>query len=111
MAELSYALKTAEARFVMCSPACLDVAVQAGRAAGIHSSRVFLLEGEGGKEGFKTLGELSEMGRAYGEKAQVEVFRIPRGKTNRDVCGFLCFSSGTTGLPKAVSSSFLLLEG
>jgi acyl-coenzyme A synthetase/AMP-(fatty) acid ligase len=58
-----------------------------------------------------------EMGRREGE--QVDYFRIPEGKTNIDICeyeedlclagtnvfegGFLSFSSGTTGLPKAVS--------
>jgi 4-coumarate--CoA ligase len=46
--------------------------------------------------------QLLEIGKSYGEAGQIEQFRLPAGKKNKDVCGFLSFSSGTTGLPKAV---------
>lgn len=57
---------------------------------------------EGKLEGYGNLQELVEEGKGFGEKGQVEEWCIPRGKTNVNVCGFLSFSSGTTGLPKAV---------
>ncbi|PGH09205.1 hypothetical protein AJ79_05734 [Helicocarpus griseus UAMH5409] len=98
--EMSYALKTANARILMTMPSSMDVAVKAARNAGIPKSRIFLLEGE--IEGYTTMRQLLDIGRSYGSEGQVRAFKIPRGKANKDVCGFLSFSSGTTGLPKAV---------
>lgn len=97
--EMAYALKTADAKFIFTLPGCVKVALEAAQRVGIGKEKVFLLEGE--IEGFVGLKELVEMGRR--EKVQVEEFKIPRGKKNGEVCAFLSFSSGTTGLPKAVS--------
>lgn len=49
-----------------------------------------------------TIKDLLEIGKSYGESGQIPPFQLPKGKKNKDVCGFLSFSSGTTGLPKAV---------
>ncbi|KAK4498053.1 hypothetical protein PRZ48_010709 [Zasmidium cellare] len=96
--EMSYALQKADARFLMTHQDSMDVAVKSAEKAGVKKEHIFLLEGE--LEGFKSIKTLIEEGRRLGE--QVAYFRIPEGKTNFDVCGFLSFSSGTTGLPKAV---------
>ncbi|OJD18945.1 hypothetical protein AJ78_01057 [Emergomyces pasteurianus Ep9510] len=98
--EMTYALKTAGAKFLMTMPTSIAVAAQAAKNAGIPKDRVFLLEGE--IDGYTTMGQLLNIGRSYGPDGQAKSFKIPRGKTNKDVCGFLSFSSGTTGLPKAV---------
>ncbi|PNS20606.1 4-coumarate--CoA ligase-like 7 [Sphaceloma murrayae] len=98
--EMTYALKTADAKFLMTHPNSMEVATKAAANAGIPKQNLFLLEGA--LEGYTTIKDLIEIGKGYGELEQVMPFEIPKGKTNFDICGFLSFSSGTTGLPKAV---------
>lgn len=98
--EMASALKTAQSKYIMTVPNSIEVARAAANEAGIPLERIFLLEGE--LEGYTTMKQLLEMGKSYGKGGQSPVYRIPNGSTN-NVCGFLNFSSGTTGLPKAVS--------
>lgn len=98
--EMAYALRTGGAKFLMTHPASMEVAKKAAAEAGIPKENLFLLEGK--LEGYKSIQDLIASGEKQGEKGQVQSFKIPKGKTNFDVCGFLSFSSGTTGLPKAV---------
>ncbi|OCK73502.1 4-coumarate-CoA ligase 2 [Lepidopterella palustris CBS 459.81] len=100
--EMTHALKTADAKYIMTVPNSIKVALAAAKEAGIPKERIFLLEGE--VEGYTTMKQLLEIGKSYGNDGQTPIYRIPKGRTN-DVCGFLTFSSGTTGLPKAVMLS------
>jgi 4-coumarate--CoA ligase len=100
--EMSSALRTAQSKFLLTVPGSLDIAVAAAKNAGIPQEHIFLLEGEHG--GFTTMKELLAIGKGYGSNDQTPAWKIPQGKKNKDICGFLNFSSGTTGLPKAVSS-------
>lgn len=97
--EMAYTLKTASAKFLMTVPGSMEIAAKAAEEAGIPKSNVILLEGN--LEGFTTVQELILVGKGLKD---VDAYRIPQGKTNSDICGFLSFSSGTTGLPKAVSA-------
>jgi 4-coumarate--CoA ligase len=101
--EMSNALKTAKTKFLMTVPNSLGIAIASAQNAGIPQEHVFLLEGE--HEGFTSMKELLEIGKSYGPDAQTPAYKIPKGKKNKDICGFLNFSSGTTGLPKAVMLS------
>ncbi|ORY66136.1 uncharacterized protein BCR38DRAFT_522981 [Pseudomassariella vexata] len=97
--EMTHALRTAKTKFLATHPTSIQVAVKAAQNVGIPQRNIFLLEGE--LDGYTTIQDLIKMGQSYGEKGQVPHFSIPVAKKNKDVCAFLSFSSGTTGLPKA----------
>lgn len=78
----------------------MEIAVAAAEKAGLPKDRIFLLEGK--VPGHKNMADLLQQGKSYGQYSQVSQYKIPYGKKSSDVLGFLSFSSGTTGLPKAV---------
>jgi len=87
--EMSYALKTAKGKFLATSPSSIEVAEAAAKNVGIPKKHIFLLEGE--LPGYTTVKELVEIGKSYGEKGQIQSFKVPPGKKNKDVCAFLSF--------------------
>lgn len=103
---MTYALQKSSAKFLITVPSSMHIAAAAAKDAGIPKENLFLLEGE--MEGFTNMKELLEIGKSYGEEGQVKPFEIPKGKTNFETLAFLSFSSGTTGLPKAVSDESLI---
>ncbi|KUI61164.1 4-coumarate--CoA ligase-like 1 [Cytospora mali] len=98
--EMTYSLRIANANFIATHPTSMKVAVEAARNAGIPKEHIFLLEGK--LDGYTTIQDLIHVGKSFDERDQVPYFQIPLGKKNKDICAFLSFSSGTTGLPKAV---------
>jgi 4-coumarate--CoA ligase len=100
--EMAHMLKTAETKILMTLPGSLDVAIAAATEAGISRRNVLLLEGSA--PGFTNIQQLLSQFRDE-KLALVPHYRIPYGKTNEHICGYLNASSGTTGLAKAVMLS------
>jgi acyl-coenzyme A synthetase/AMP-(fatty) acid ligase len=98
--EMIHVFRTVGAKYVICYDENLDIVRKAARKCGIEEKGVLVLEGKA-KE-MTSVEDLVEEGRQLGEEMQVEPWRVPLGKKNSEVCAVLCFSSGTTGLPKAV---------
>jgi 4-coumarate--CoA ligase len=98
--EMIHALKTVQPKYLITVASRLSVAREAAESIGLPREQIILLDNE--VEGHVSLGQLLKIGKAYGATDQVLPFQIPRGKVNTDICAFISFSSGTSGLPKAV---------
>lgn len=105
--EMIHVLRVAQVKFLIAAPACIKTATQAAQAVGLPRDHVFLLEGK--SDDRLAVPQLIEKGKHLG-KIEDEAFGVPKGKTNAEICAFLCFSSGTTGLPKAVRSHLLHIK-
>ncbi|EGX91971.1 4-coumarate-CoA ligase 2 [Cordyceps militaris CM01] len=98
--EMRHALRTVRARFVMCAPETLPVVRAAAAKEGIDKECVFVFADEEDRvDGHVSLSQLVEEGARKGCMPPVG---LPTGMTSAQATAFLCFSSGTTGLPKAV---------
>ncbi|RYP75101.1 hypothetical protein DL771_002562 [Monosporascus sp. 5C6A] len=104
--ELEHQLRSSGANALITCVPLLETALKATRAAGIPDDRVFIMDvaGETAKSvPFKTIDDLIAEGRALPE---LEPLAWTKGQGGRQVA-YLCYSSGTSGLPKAVMVSHL----
>lgn len=98
--EFVHTIGTVKSRFIIASPDALPLIGKAGKRLGISDGRTFSMEEATG--GFKSIQDMIKNYRGPATPSQP----LPAGKTNGQVPGVLCFSSGTTGLPKAVRNVF-----
>jgi 4-coumarate--CoA ligase len=99
---MTHYLKLSNAKVVFTSKQFLQTATAAADAVGLPRKNIILLDGD--QVGFKDLISLVREGTKHEVGSNIEAFTFPPGKNATNVCAFLSFSSGTTGLPKAVSS-------
>ncbi|TCD62312.1 hypothetical protein EIP91_007079 [Steccherinum ochraceum] len=107
--ELVHALRLTGITRVFVQPSILPRMLAATKEVGIPQDHVYILEGQG-VDGRKSLDDIVEDARAK------RIPRLPVRPATHDTLAYLIFSSGTTGLPKAVMIShgniyFTLLAG
>jgi 4-coumarate--CoA ligase len=99
--EMTYALRTAKAKFIATHPTSINITLEAAKNAGIPKKHIFILKGQ--LDRYTTIKKLIKRGKQYRDYNQVLYTRLPQGKKNGNICALLSFLLGTTGLPKAVS--------
>ncbi|KAG7061977.1 4-coumarate-CoA ligase [Colletotrichum scovillei] len=103
--ELTHQLVTSKCKALFTVQSLLPVALKAAKAAGIPECYIYLCDMPGQQEArfgqYKTVAELTLQGQTL---PRLEPIKWNRGQGQRQTA-FLCYSSGTSGLPKAVMIS------
>ncbi|KAM0134725.1 hypothetical protein ACHAP3_005280 [Botrytis cinerea] len=104
--ELEFQLKSSGAKALFTCIPLLETALQAAKGAGIKNDRIYILDlpemlTGGKKVPFKTADDLISAG---GKLPKLEPLRMEKGQAARQTA-YLCYSSGTSGLPKGVMIS------
>ncbi len=101
--ELVYQLDTTKSKLLICHPDVVDIALAAGRQAGIAADHIILMQKLSRKSPipFPTIEELVADGLTRPKLFTERTLSPGEGKTK---LAFLCFSSGTTGKPKVTKS-------
>ncbi|KAL2062727.1 hypothetical protein VTL71DRAFT_5799 [Oculimacula yallundae] len=106
--EMMHVFKTVDCKLVFCPSETVSVVRGALRELGRKDACVISIDGEPGSGSSSIVKNLNDLIHEGQESRQVNAWEVPRGKRNSEVSALLCFSSGTTGLPKAVSNAVMI---
>lgn len=100
--ELNHTIRTSQAKIIICDPDVLgDAVTNAAKQCNIPPSNIFILNSSQSSSSFKGFASWRTL-LTHGSQDWV---RFDDEDTSRNTTAFLCFSSGTTGLPKAAQLS------
>ncbi|KAK4649251.1 uncharacterized protein QC761_117270 [Podospora bellae-mahoneyi] len=101
--ELEHQLRSSGAKALFTCVPVLETALTAAKAVGIPDDKIFIMDApvHSKKLPYKTVDDLIQLGQSVPE---LEPLKWVKGQGERQVA-FLCYSSGTSGLPKAVMIS------
>lgn len=96
-AELAHQLKSSGAKAMFVGGPMLKIGLEAAKAASIPNDKIWIMGMPGFEkaDGFTTVEDLIAEGR---EAPELEALKWAKGQGERQTA-FLCFSSGTSGLP------------
>lgn len=95
--ELAHAMRTSKPTKLFVEPALLPNALKAAKEVGLPESAIYILEGK--VEGKTSFEDLIHGVRTRGTP------RVPVRPAHKNTLAYLVFSSGTSGLPKGMSST------
>ncbi|KAH8168586.1 AMP-binding enzyme domain-containing protein [Sarocladium implicatum] len=101
--DLAYYFQAAGVDLVFADNETVDSVRKAAKSVGLGREKVVMLE-EAWEGGEMTVGELVKEGEQMEKMGQTVHEWKPETRAD-EICAFLCFSSGTTGKPKAVRIS------
>jgi acyl-CoA synthetase (AMP-forming)/AMP-acid ligase II len=106
VSEIVYQLKDSGAKCIFTCQQLLEPTLQAAKKVGIPRNRIYLLDilGEEKDKEFLTVDQLIERGRKL---PKAEPLKWSKGEGARRTA-FLCYSSGTSGLPVSIPTQRLL---
>ena len=96
-------MKASSTALIFADRDSIETVIAAAASLGISKDNIVLL-GEA-VDDHSTLAGLLRFGRTFGPGDQVSRWGLPVGQSNKEACAHLSFTSGTTSLPKAVSTS------
>ncbi|CAK7228512.1 hypothetical protein SBRCBS47491_006929 [Sporothrix bragantina] len=100
--DIAHYLEASSARIVFYDRSTEQEVIKSWKGPGAPPYTVISLDSAPGA-GKLSLNQLIEDGASLTNQAPV--WQLPRGQSNKNVCAFLAFSSGTTGKPKAIMIS------